>query len=206
MMISPRHGFVFLCTPKCASTAIEQALRPHCGLAIGGAPQIKHAGFAEYQRHIEPFLREVGGVDCAALTVIALMREPLDWLESWWRYRQRPALADPAHRNHRNYTGDMSFEAFLDAYFAGKTGLRRQHEHLCDLSGGYDGIEIHRYERLGPFAARMEALLGRALALEAVNVSPPASPPASPAASPHAADERWKARLAAEYELYDRLA
>lgn len=197
MMISPRRGFVFLCTPKCASTALEQALAPHCGIRIAGAPQMKHAGYADYQRHIAPFLAEVGGVDVGALTVLALMREPLDWLRSWWRYRQRPALADSAHPNHRNYTGGMDFEEFLDAYFGEPgVGLRRQHDHLNDLDGGYDGIEIHRYEALPRFVERLEGLIGAPLKLGSVNVSPPGD---------GAVDPAWRDRLAAEYALYERL-
>ena len=83
MLISPHHNFVFICTPKCASTAIEEGLSPYCGVKIGGTPQLKHATFAEYQTHIAPFLRAAGGVNPDRLTVLALMREPMDWLESW---------------------------------------------------------------------------------------------------------------------------
>lgn len=40
----------------------------------------------KYHRFIGPWLENVAGEN---FTVIALMREPRDWLGSWYRYRQR---------------------------------------------------------------------------------------------------------------------
>ena len=44
-------------------------------------------------------------------TVIGVMREPRDWLGSWYRYRQRPGIPDK-----RRSTAGMSFDAFVEAY------------------------------------------------------------------------------------------
>ena len=42
--------------------------------------------------------------------VVALMREPVDWLGSWYRYRQRDGMARP-----QNSTREISFDAFVRA-------------------------------------------------------------------------------------------
>jgi hypothetical protein len=46
--------------------------------------------------------------------VVAVMREPVDWLGSWYRYRRRDTLS-----GHPNSTANLSFDAFVSAYCHG---------------------------------------------------------------------------------------
>ena len=57
----------------------------------------------------------VRAADFQAHDVVSVMREPIDWLGSWYRYRTRDARKDPAHRNSANYTGNVRFEEFVRA-------------------------------------------------------------------------------------------
>ena len=45
MMAFPRHGFVLLAMPKCASTSLESALAPYADLVIDRPPGLKHLGY-----------------------------------------------------------------------------------------------------------------------------------------------------------------
>jgi hypothetical protein len=51
-------------------------------------PNLKHTGAGRYIKYLRPFL-ERGGVK--NLTCVCVLRHTVDWLGSWYRYRQRPA-------------------------------------------------------------------------------------------------------------------
>ena len=87
MLISYRTGLCYLAAPKTGSTAIEDRLRPACNIILQGNPHTKHINVREYRAHVAPMLRQFGAPD---IELCAVIREPLDWLGSWFRYRQRP--------------------------------------------------------------------------------------------------------------------
>jgi hypothetical protein len=47
---------------------------------------------------------------------VCLCWEPIDWLQSWYSYRQRPALANQKYPINQVYTGNISFESFMEDY------------------------------------------------------------------------------------------
>lgn len=167
MLVFWRQKLVFLATPKTASTAIEAALGPMAAVVIQRPPHLKHTNVQRYQRHLAPFL---GDSDGSGFTLTALMREPRDWLNSWFRYRQRPE--EVAEKSTRH----LSFDEFVRAYcrddqpeFA-KIGAQatflsppghRAVDHIC------------RYERMDLFVGFLERRLGCEITLPRVNVSPP---------------------------------
>lgn len=168
MLVFWRQGLVFLATPKTASTAIESALAPHAAVVILRPPHLKHANMQKYQRQLAPFLGDAG---LEKLATCALMREPLDWLGSWYRYRQRPEEV-PEKSTRR-----LSFDDFVQAYcqaeppefakvgsqanFLAPEGLRRV-DH------------VFRYEAMPAFLRFLEQRLGMPIALPVENVSPKA--------------------------------
>ena len=113
MLISLEHRLLFVCVPKCASTSIESALLPYADMNLRGTPGLRHLGIRDFDTHIRPLLEQFGGAP--ALESFCVLRDPLDWAHSWFRYRGRRSLARPDHPNHDNYTGDMSFDAFVEA-------------------------------------------------------------------------------------------
>ncbi|WP_343907410.1 hypothetical protein [Nocardioides aquiterrae] len=108
----PAHGFVLLSMPKCASTSLVQALQGRAELVLRSNPRLKHMNCRSFHALIVPVLNN-GGYQRDDYELISLFREPVAWVESWWRYRQRPALAreDPS-----KYTGEISFEEFVGRY------------------------------------------------------------------------------------------
>ena len=108
----PAHGFVLLSMPKCASTSLVSSLQGRAELVLRVNPRLKHMNCRSFHKLVVPML-ENGGYAREDYELVSMFREPVAWVESWWRYRQRPALAkeDPA-----KYTGDMPFEEFVGRY------------------------------------------------------------------------------------------
>ena len=165
MLVFWRQRLVFLATPKTASTAIEQVLAPQAAVVVLRPPQLKHANAQKYRRTMAPFLGDAKGEE---FMLTALMREPRDWLGSWYRYRQRrEETADKS-------TAAISFDEFVAAYcrpdqpeFA-KVG--NQATFLAPE--GHRPVEyIFAYERMGDFIRFLEKRLGLTIDLPRVNIS-----------------------------------
>ena len=85
-----------------------------------------------------------------------VMRNPTDWVFSWFRFRQRDALKNPNHPGASNYTGDISFDEFVAAYlqkenkpdFANIT-TQRNFFLMADGSIGVDRVFSNKFHSLG---------------------------------------------------------
>ena len=195
MLVFWRQGLVFLATPKTASTSIETALSPLAAVVVMRPPQLKHTNAQKYQRHVAPFLGDAKGT---SFVTTALMREPIDWLGSWYRYRQRPEeVPDKATRA-------ISFDDFVRAYcqpdqpeFA-KVGAQAT---FLTPDGFRPVDHIFRYENMDLFVRFLEKRLATTITLPLVNVSPE-----TPIAlSPEVESQLRKVR-AADFALYDSLS
>lgn len=195
MLVFWRQGLVFLATPKTASTSIETALSPLAAVIVMRPPQLKHTNAQKYQRHVAPFLGDAKGT---AFVTTALMREPIDWLGSWYRYRQRPDEVP------EKATRAISFDDFVRAYcqpdqpeFA-KVGA--QATFLAP--DGFRPVDhIFRYENMDLFVRFLEKRLATQITLPVVNVSPEAPMTLSPAVENHLRQVR-----AADFALYASLS
>jgi hypothetical protein len=107
MIISESHQFIFLAIPKTGTSSIEKALGQHASPTTRRFR--KHATCARLKRELPPDFWQ------NALK-FAFVRNPYDRMQSWYFYRQRAELADPAHPRHNRYTGNMSFEQFIDSF------------------------------------------------------------------------------------------
>ncbi len=175
MIVAPLHGLVFLAQTKCASTAIQEVLQPFAVLATRRDPPLKHVHYRDFAKFFEPLLDRFG-YPRRSYEVVALMREPIDWLHSWYRYRTRPELADPANPRHEHYVGDLPFEGFAHHYMEGGGGFAdvgRQVEFLLDESGELGVDRLFRYEDLDLFLEYLEGKVGQLPGLPVVNQSPP---------------------------------
>ena len=111
MLVFWKQKLVFLSVPKTGTTAIEEALAPTADMVISNPPELKHAPVYRYNRFFRPMFERACKTD--DLELIAVMREPVSWLASWYRYRRRDFM-----RGHRNSTHDVSFEEFVRAVAA----------------------------------------------------------------------------------------
>lgn len=195
LVFAPANLAVFA-TPKTGSTAFYLAFRKHAQIAMAGQPRFKHVSLAKYERHIAPMLAEGFGLTPDRAAAI---RAPLDYLASWYRYRQRPDMA----RAHQSAAG-ISFEEFALAAISDTppayAAVGRQVDFLSTGAGvAVDHLFTQEDELLPAFVAERLGLdrvkLGRQ------NVSPPAPTDISPAA-----EARVRAAWAADCALWDRVA
>jgi hypothetical protein len=170
MLVFWKERLVFLAVPKTGTTALEGALAPKAALVFRDPPILKHTPLYRYRRLVEPLLMKAGQVELETLSVI---RHPVDWLGSWYRYRHRDDLV-----GQPNSTRGISFDDFVVEYTKGK------HAPFADVgsqakfltSGGDDksGLDhLFRYEDQHKMLAFFEQRFGEPIALKRLNVSPP---------------------------------
>lgn len=111
MQISIKHKFAFLCIPKNASTSVEAAIQDYCDISFIGNPVCKHISAQKFNRYLNPYLQST--FPNKKIEVFCVLRDPIERLHSWYRYRSRKELKDPSHHNHKHYTGNLSFEKFV---------------------------------------------------------------------------------------------
>lgn len=168
MLVFWDQRLVFLATPKTGSTAIEAALDGLASIAVLRPAAAKHTDAARYLRHIGPYLRASAG---EAFTTVALMREPLDWLASWYRFRhgEDGPDADGAAQG-------LGFDRFVRDHMADPAPLHAdvgsQAAFLTAPEGAVD--RIFAYEDIDRFVAFLEDRLDCGITLPRLNVSPEA--------------------------------
>lgn len=196
MMIFFKERLALLSVPKTGTTAFQAALRDRADLVISDPPELKHAPLFRYNRWIRPMYEKV----CSAeLEIAAVMREPVSWLGSWYRYRQRPALD-----GNPNSTKGISFEDFLQGYCKGKppayANVGSQAKFLEAQPNGCKVSHLFRYEDQDALKAFLEKRLDTGIRLERKNVSPAAELSLSPDA-----EERLRRKRAEEFSLYEAI-
>lgn len=198
MLVFWKQRLVILSTPKTGSTALETALESAASLAVARPPELKHTPAYRFERFLRPYLQNSAGG--AQFTVTALMREPIDWLGSWYRFRQRSDL-DGSDRSTR----DLSFSEFVEGYMQTPrpafADVGSQAKFLSGADGRLPGVDlIFRYEEIERFVAFLEDRLGMPIDLPRINVSPRGT-----LELPESVDARLRDALAAEYALYESL-
>jgi hypothetical protein len=166
MLVFWEQRLAFLATPKTGSTAIAAALESLAAVSIQRPPLLKHTTVHRYRRFIGPYL-EAASKD--TFTLVALMREPRDWLGSWYRFRQREETAlDKSTRG-------ISFDDFVRAWCQDPrpdfADVGSQGKFLRPRQGvGVD--RLFRYEDIDAFVQFLEDRLDCEIILPRLNVSP----------------------------------
>lgn len=169
MLVFWKERLVFLAVPKTGTTALEGALAPRAALVLRDPPTLKHAPLYRYRRFVEPLLAAGGG---EGFETVAVVREPVSWLSSWYRYRHRDDLV-----GHPNSTRGVSFDDFVREYARGKpapyAALGSQARFVCDAEGRVGVTHLFRYEEPERTMAFLAERLGALSAdLPRLNVSP----------------------------------
>ena len=175
MLISIEHGFTFLCVPKSASTSIQSAIRGYCDIIFSGHPKVKHVDAQTYSDNILPLLPSPKKIES-----FCVMRPPLEWLESWYRYRSRNELMSPEHPNHKNYTGNVSYNEFVKAYLS--KGIQPHYARLASqyrfmqLINGEIGVDrIFTIDRMDLVSQYLSNKVGEKVFIDFENRSSPKS-------------------------------
>jgi hypothetical protein len=149
---------------------MQAALAPMADLVVTGPPALKHAPLYRYSRFIAPMYEKVCGID---LEVMAIVREPVSWLGSWYRYRRRAALD-----GHANSTAGITFDGFVQAYCREKppafADVGSQQRFLGPQAGGNRVAHLFAYEDQEGIRSFLSDRLGTIPEFERLNVSPEA--------------------------------
>tara|TARA_R110000737_G_scaffold318775_1_gene329736 strand:+ start:1054 stop:1647 length:594 start_codon:yes stop_codon:yes gene_type:complete len=193
MLVFSNARLVFLSVPKTGTTAYETALAPLASMVISDPPELKHAPVFRYNRFFRPALEKFIGPD---LDVIAVMREPISWLGSWYRYRQRPFM-----QGRPNATHDLSFDAFVEGYCQstrpGFANVGSQAKFLEPSKNGTCVTRLFRYEDPPSLIHFLQERLDTTFELKRENVSPPMALSLSAGT-----EARLRTRHAEEFALY----
>ena len=152
-------------------------LQPHSEIAFLERPAFRHTNYREYSQYLQPYLSEKARDN--HIETICLIREPLSWLDSWYRFRARGELRDPHHPNHKNSTFGIQFSDFIEAYMLPDpppfADVGSQFDFVKDHKGEVGVETIFQYENIGHFVEYMSHRIGVELTIKTMNVSPKAN-------------------------------
>ncbi|MBA85194.1 gamma-glutamyl kinase [Thalassobius sp. S69A] len=195
MMMFWKEKLVFLSVPKTGTTAYQTALAPFADMIVNNPPELKHAPLYRYNRFFRPMFQKVNDVEMETLAVV---REPIRWLGSWYRYRQRPFM-----KGHPNATHDLSFDDFVEGYMKGKppgfANVGSQAKFLEPRPNGTAVTHLFRYENQTGLNSFLQERLGIEFHLEQENVSPKRDLQLSPGI-----ERRLRRKKADEFDLWEQ--
>lgn len=193
--LGPDRDFVLLALPKTASTSLERTLSPYATEAVSSPPGQKHLparGFVHTKAHE---LAEQGHPR-ESYELVSMFREPVAWLESWWRYRARD--------DSRQSTADLTFEDFARLYLAGDGDApvpKGRPARFLHAQGAVAVDRVFSVERPDVWSAWFGARLGVALEFERRNASG-----ADRGVLTDATRAALEAHFEPEYDVWRRLA
>ena len=194
MLVFWQENLVLLAVPKTGSTALEGALAPRASMVLRDPPHLKHAPCYRYKRFLKPFFKQAGGQDPELMAVV---RNPIDWLGSWYRYRTRPDLI-----GHENGTHGVSFDDFVLEYCKGEpapfANVGSQARFLTINDGEIGAQHLFQYEQWDHVIGFLEARLDFKITLKQKNVSPKMDLALSPDVEAKLRDKR-----AAEFAVWE---
>jgi hypothetical protein len=169
MMIFLEKGLVFFATPKTGSTAFHNALGSKADILFSKSPKVKHITPQRFDKMIAPYALPLMS---KPVTSIALIREPIEWLGSWYRYRQRPETA-----NSPTTTANITFNTFVEDYLKkqDRPNYAKVGKQERFITGGGDTplvTQLWRYDAIPDLSMFLSLHLQINFTLKTLNVSP----------------------------------
>ncbi|WP_282091675.1 sulfotransferase family 2 domain-containing protein [Epibacterium ulvae] len=168
MLVFLKENLVLLSVPKTGTTALHEALKDRADIVISNPPELKHSPVYRYNRWFRPMFSKVCDKEPE---LCAVVREPISWLGSWYRYRQRPLID-----GQPTSTKGVSFDDFVHSYCRGKqppyANIGSQAKFLETQPNGCAVQHLFRYENLNAYHQFLQARLATTLDTKKTNVSP----------------------------------
>lgn len=206
MLFLNRARLVILSQPKTGTTALESALTPRSSISISKPPELKHMSYRGFMAYMAPMIEAHTGMKRSDYEVVSVMRAPLDWLGSWYRYRTRDELKKPDNPRSVNYTGNMTFDQFVRDVCK-PADEQPVHARIKTPSwvalSGTDAIGVDRlypYENLSDLYQLIIDRTGKPIDAKLANVSPE-----MPLSLTDAAKALLRQAFAFEFELHASL-
>ena len=171
MLIFVNQGLIVYSVPKTGSTSIEKAIGKGASIKLSGTGDngLKHINSRKFNKWSRTLRREFPNQQFVSCCVI---REPLDRLKSWYRYKSRDTL-----KNQKRYVGNITFEEYLNN-LCDKIEKKSTRYYLNSLSRfliSRDKINVDRifpYEKIEQFTDFLSLKLNKEIILPRKNVSP----------------------------------
>ncbi|WP_085309092.1 gamma-glutamyl kinase [Planktotalea arctica] len=196
MLVFWKEKLVLLSVPKTGTTAIEAALKSKASMIISDPPELKHAPVYRYNRFFRPMFEKA----CKAeMETFAMMREPISWLGSWFKYRQRPFLD-----GQPKSTAGMSFDDFVLAYMKGDkppfANVGSQVRFLEPRPNGTKVDHLFRYEDNAGWSRFLKQRLDTDVEFDRLNVSSTEKLILSPNV-----EDRFRRKMSDEFDLWNNI-
>lgn len=176
MLVFVDANIVLFAVPKTGSTAYHLALRGKADISLANKAGLKHMTARKFDRDFGPYLAQAHGLHPER---VAVMRDPLEQLRSWYRYRQ-----DPKRKGAGNSAAGMSFDDFVLAAIEDTpppfARVGSQFAFVTDDAGDVRIDHLFAYEKQAVFRRFLEDRLGQKIETKEKNVSPSAATPISP--------------------------
>ncbi len=129
MIISEAHRFIFIAVPKTASSSIETVLREHGQF------------YAHKQKHLPAAKVKMEMVkDWESYRSFAVIRHPVDWLHSWYKFWSAAAKDPKTGVARHNRLENISFVEFVSRTIENRdrpwTNVGTQAGRVCDDKTG----------------------------------------------------------------------
>ena len=198
MLIGLEKRFVFIANSKAASTSVEKVLSPLSEIIVAGTPQRKHMFLREAITAYDVLFGQPG-YGPESFFKFGILRDPIDWVHSWFRYRKGNKVESPLPEG-------MSFAEFWAANdwtkFLAPGRRRLQRDFFTDAAGRVIADFIIPYDDLDAQFARVCDRLGVKRPLPRENVSRLRS---DDEPIPDALRDEMRAFYAEDYDLLARL-
>ncbi|WP_420587073.1 sulfotransferase family 2 domain-containing protein [Ruegeria sp.] len=194
MLVFYKERLAFLAVPKTGSTAYHTALCERADFVVTDPPDLKHAPVRRYDRFFQNIFRKMYDTE---MEIMAVVREPIDWLGSWYKFRSRDDRI-----GHPHSTRDMSFDEFVQAYMqsprAEFADVGSQSQFFRTRSNGRGARHVFKYENQDKILDFLQTRLNMQIELKQENVSPPRDLILSPET-----EQKFRKRHAAEFACHD---
>jgi hypothetical protein len=195
MLVFWKQRLVMLAVPKTGTSDYARALGPIASMVVSDPPELKHAPVFRYNRFFRPMFDRVGG---EAMELLAVVREPVDWLGSWYRYRQRAFLDD-----RPTSTKGIDFDMFCEAYMRGDqpafANVGSQAKFVEPRPNGISVKHLFKYENQAGLLEFLEDRLQAKIDLPRENVSPQRSLDLS-----SGVEERLRRKCASDFDVWSQ--
>ena len=197
MLVFWKEKLVILAVPKTGTTALQSALADRADIVVRDPPELKHAPIYRYNRFFRPMFEKP--CNEPNMETLAVMREPISWLGSWYRYRQRPFLdGRPAS------TKGISFDEFVLAYCKGDrpqfANVGSQAKFLEPRPNGTRVTHLFRYDEPDKLYGFLNDRLNAEIKTRRENVSPE-----MPLSLSSDVEDKLRRKCADEFTLYQSI-
>jgi len=119
-----------------------------------------------YEKFLEPFLD-------VKLEKVGVIRAPVDWIFSWYKYLSRDAPANPNRPKHHRYAGNLSFAEFAEEYLDGNEFRIGSPSRFYTSKNGEIHIDhLYKYDEMCKLISFFETRLCKSIELRTKNISP----------------------------------